>query len=91
MMRDHYDDPLTWEEKRQFLEDAIVKQERMTYGVRNQFSITPFESNDLGDKVYQYSGELLTAFINNDNETILRIMRNLCTAEMDSLHDLIYG
>lgn len=89
-MRDHYDAPLTWEEQRQFLEEAIVKQERMGYGARNQYSITPFESNDLGDKVYQHSGELLTAFINNDNETILRIMRSLCVAELDSLHDLIW-
>ena len=90
-MRDHYDDPLTWEEERQFLEDAIVKQERMTYGVRNQFSITPFESNDLGDKVYQFSGMLLTAFINDDKQEMLKIMNFLCSKELDSLHDLIYG
>lgn len=89
-MRDHYDDPLTWEEERQFLEEAIVNQEKLNYGVRNQYTITPFDSNDLGDKVYQHSGELLTAFINDDNETILRIMKRLCVDELDSLHDLIY-
>lgn len=82
---------LTWEEERQLLEEAIVNQKKLNYGVRNQFTVNPFESNDLGDKVYQHSGDLLTAFINDDDATILRIMKKMCVDELDSLHDLIYG
>lgn len=90
-MRDYYDAPLTWEEQREIIEKAILNQERLTYGLRNQFNITPYESNDLGDKVYKHSGELLTAFINDDKDAVMQIMCKICFKELDSLHDLIYG
>lgn len=93
-MRDHYDD-ITDAELRQFVEDAIVKRERLTFhqnmGVMHQRSCVPYDSNDLDDKVFEYSGALLSAYIMKDDAEILRIMKMLCEAEIQSIYDLAYG
>ena len=73
------------------IHQAIKNNDSISYGMGDKFSIKPFESNDLGDKVYEYSGQLLLAYIQNDNEAIVRIMRKLCENEIESLIDLIYG
>ena len=73
------------------IHQAIKNNDSISYGMGDKFSIKPFESNDLGDKVYEYSGQLLLAYIQNDNEAIVRIMRKLCEDEIQSLIDLIYG
>ncbi len=93
-MRDHYDD-VTDEELMQFVKDAIVKRERLTFhqnmGSINQRSCVPYDSNDLDDKVYQHSGALLSAYIMQDDAELLRIMKALCEQEILSIYDLAYG
>ena len=69
--------------------DAILNKGQVKYGALNQFTITPFFSNDLDDKIYEVKGEILAAYINGDNEKILAIMHKLCDQELDSLVDLI--
>jgi len=93
-MRDHYDD-VTDEELMQFVKDAIVKRERLTFhqnmGAMHQRSCVPYDSNDLDDKVYQHSGALLSAYIMQDDAELLRIMKALCEQEILSIYDLAYG
>lgn len=93
-MRDHYDD-VSDEELMQFVKDAIVKRERLTFhqnmGSTHQRSCVPYDSNDLGDKVYQHGGDLLSAYIMQDDAELLRIMKMLCQQEIDSIYDLAYG
>jgi hypothetical protein len=69
---------------------AIKNNDSLSYGNNDKYTIKPFESNDLGDKVYEYSGQLLLAYTQNDNDAIVRIMRKLCEDEIESLIDLIY-
>ena len=71
--------------------DAIKNNDSLSYGMGGKYSIKPFESNDLGDKVHAVSGQLLLAYSQGDNDAILRIMRKLCEDEVESLIDLIYG
>jgi hypothetical protein len=71
--------------------NAIKNNDSMSYGIGGKFSIKPFESNDLGDKVHAVSGQLLLAYAQGDNEAILRIMKKVCEDEIESLIDLIYG
>lgn len=73
------------------IHQAIKNNDSISYGNGGKYSIKPFESNDLGDKVYEFSGQLLLAYIQNDNDAILRIMRKLCEDEIESLIDLIWG
>lgn len=70
---------------------AIQNNDSLSYGNNGKYTIKPFESNDLGDKVHAVSGQLLLAYAQNDNDAILRIMRKLCEDEVESLIDLIYG
>jgi uncharacterized protein HemY len=69
--------------------DAILDNKKLSYGALNNFHFTPFESNDLGDKVYAKSGLLLRSYIKGDDEAMLAIMKQLCQAEIDSMIDLI--
>ena len=69
---------------------AIKNNDSISYG-NGKYSITPFESNDLADKVHEFSGQLLLAYAQGDNDAILRIMKKLCEDEVQSLIDLIYG
>jgi len=69
--------------------DAIINKQSLSYGSLNNLSVTPFFSNDLGDKLHELSGQVLTAYIQGDNEEIIRIMQKLCAAEIDSIIDLI--
>lgn len=71
--------------------DAIKNNNSMSYGIGGKYSIKPFESNDLADKVHPVSGQLLIAYAQGDDEAILRIMKQLCEDEVQSLIDLIYG
>ena len=93
-MRDHYDD-VTDEELMQFVKDAIVKRERLTFhqnmGAMHHRSCVPYDSNDLADKVYEHSGALLSAYIMQDDAELLRIMKALCEQEILSIFDLAYG
>ena len=70
--------------------DAILEKQSINYPSRRG-SVNPFFSNDLGDKVYSYSGELLQAYIRGDDEQILSIMKKLCNDEIESTVDLIWG
>jgi hypothetical protein len=93
-MRDHYDN-VTDEELMEFVKDAIVKRERLTFhqnlGSIHQRSCVPYDNNDLDDKVYQHSGALLSAYIMNDDAELLRIMKMICQQEIESIYDLAYG
>lgn len=71
--------------------EAIKNNDSLNYGIGGKYSIKPFESNDLADKVHEFSGQLLLAYAQGDNDAILRIMRKLCEDEVESLIDLIYG
>ena len=70
--------------------EAIKNNDSISYG-NGKYSIKPFESNDLADKVHEFSGQLLLAYAQGDNDAILRIMKKLCEDEVESLIDLIYG
>lgn len=93
-MRDHYDD-VSDEELMQFVKDAIVKRERLTFhqnmGSMHQRSCVPYDSNDLGDKVHEHGGDLLSAYIMQDDAELLRIIKMLCQQEIESIYDLAYG
>jgi hypothetical protein len=93
-MRDHYDD-VSDEELMQFVKDAIVNRKRLTFhqsmGSMHQRSCVPYDSNDLGDKVYQHGGALLSAYIMQDDDELLRIIKMLCQQEIESIYDLAYG
>ena len=86
---------LTLEEQRDMVEQAIMKRERLNYGYQYPIAyrggVTPYDNNDLGDKVYEHSGALLSAYIMGDDAEILRIMKSLCESEIESLIDLVYG
>ena len=69
--------------------DAILNNTKLSYGALNNYHTSPFESNDLGDKVYEKSGLLLRSYIRGDDAAMLAIMKQLCQAEIDSIIDLI--
>lgn len=69
--------------------DAIMERTSLKYGALNKYSVTPFDSNDLGDKVYASSGLILQAYIKGDDAELLKIIKNACTAEIDAIIDLI--
>ena len=69
--------------------DAILNNTKLSYGALNNFHTSPFESNDLGDKVYEKSGLLLRSYIRGDDAAILAIMKQLCQEEINSIIDLI--
>lgn len=70
--------------------DAILEKQHISYPGRVG-STNPYFSNDLGDKVYGYSGQLLQAYINGDDEQMLNIMKKLCNDEIESIIDLVWG
>ncbi|MFM2015634.1 MAG: hypothetical protein RIQ51_1124 [Bacteroidota bacterium] len=69
--------------------DAILNNTKLSYGALNNYHTSPFDSNDLGDKVYEKSGLLLRSYIKGDDEEMLAIMKHLCKQEIDSIIDLI--
>ena len=69
---------------------AILDKSSISYPGRTG-STNPFHSNDLGDKVYQHGGELLSAYIRGNDEQILNIMKKLCHDEIESIVDLVWG
>lgn len=71
--------------------EAIVERITLKYGALNQYSLTPFDSNDLGDKVYASSGLILQAYIKGDDAELLKLIKSACHAEIDSIVDLIGG
>ena len=70
--------------------DAIINKDKLSYPCRRG-SIDPFNSNDLGDKVHEHSGELLSAYIRGDDKQMLIIIKKLCYDEIESLIDLVWG
>lgn len=69
--------------------DAIMERSVLKYGALNQYSVTPFDSNDLGDKVYANSGLMLQAYIKGDDAELLKLIKNVCSNEIDAIVDLI--
>lgn len=80
---------MTYEQLHEEVCDAILNKSQLKYGALNKFTITPFNTNDLDDKIYEYKGQILAAYINGNDEEILAIMKKICDQELDSLVDLI--
>ena len=86
----YYDnDDDSYEDLHEQVCDAIMNKEKLSYGALNKYSVTPFDSNDLSDRVYLYSGLMLQAYIKGDNETLLALIKEACSKEIDALIDLI--
>ena len=81
---------MKYEDMHEYVCDAIMDKSTISYP-NYRGSINPFNSNDLDDKVYQYKGELLQAYIRGDDQQILNIMKKLCNDEIESLIDLVWG
>jgi hypothetical protein len=81
---------MKYEDMHEYVCDAIMDKNSISYP-NYRGSINPYESNDLGDKVYQYGGQLLQAYIRGDDQQILNIMKKLCNDEIESLIDLVWG
>lgn len=84
-----YDDNDNYEELHEQVCDAIMNKDSLSYGALNKFSITPFDSNDLADKVWENSGLMLQAYIKGDDQALLAMLKTACRAEIDSIIDLI--
>ena len=81
---------MNYSEKHEFVCDSILDKNAIKY-FRVQGSVTPYYSNDLGDKVDRVSGPILSAYIRGDDQEILKIIQALCDQEIDSLIDLVWG
>lgn len=84
-----YDSDDNYEELHEQVCDAIMNKDSLSYGALNKFSITPFDSNDLADKVWENSGLMLQAYIKGDDQALLAMLKTACRAEIDSIIDLI--
>ena len=82
---------MTYEEQHEQVCEAIINKDSLSIGGHRNWSTTPFFHNDLGDKLHDYSGEMLVAYINGDDEQMLKIMKKLCNDEIESIVDLIWG
>jgi hypothetical protein len=85
----YYDNDDNYEELHEQVCDAIMNKDSLSYGALNKYSITPFDSNDLGDKVWEKSGLMLQAYIKGDDATLLALIKDTCRLEIDSIIDLI--
>ena len=61
-----YDDKDNYEELHEQVCDAIMNKDSLSYGALNKFSITPFDSNYLANKVWENSGLMLQAYIKGE-------------------------
>ena len=84
-----YDGDDNYEELHEQVCDAIMNKDSLSYGALNKFSITPFDSNDLADTVWENSGLMLQAYIKGDDQALLAMLKTACRAEIDSIIDLI--
>jgi hypothetical protein len=81
---------MKYEDMHEHVCDAIMDKDSITYPNRRG-STNPYHSNDLGDKVYEHSGQLLQAYIRGDDQEILNIMKYICHQEIESIIDLVWG
>jgi len=80
---------MTYEELHEKVCDAILNKEVIRYGSRKDLQISPFFHNDLNDKLYGLSGEVLLNYILGNDEYLLRLVKTACAEEIDSLIDLV--
>ena len=81
---------MNYEEMHEYVCDAILDKDSIRYN-NGHGSITPFFSNDLGDSVHEFSGQILSAYIHGNDQEILDVMRKLCAKEIDGIIDLVWG
>ena len=81
---------MNYEDMHELVCDAIMDKTSLNYPGRIG-RVTPFDSNDLDDKVFEYKGLLLQAYIRGDDQEILKIMHKLCDKEIESIIDLVWG
>ena len=79
-----------FEEMHENVCEAILNKDSMRYDNGHR-SLTPFFSNDLADKLHDLSGQVLIAYIQGNDEYLLQIMQKLCSEEIDSIIDLVWG
>lgn len=77
-----------YEELHEFVCDSILDKDSIVYN-NGRGQLTPYFSNDLGDKLHELSGQVLSAYILGNDEEILKIMHKLCEQEIDSIIDLV--
>jgi hypothetical protein len=85
----YYDGEDNYEELHEQVCNAIMDKDSISYGALNKYRLTPFDSNDLSDKIYEKSGLILQAYIKGDDEAILALVKDACRSEIDSIIDLI--
>ena len=81
---------MKYEDMHEHVCDAIMEKTSISYPNRSG-STNPYHSNDLGDKVYEHSGQLLQAYTRGDDQEILNIMKKICHDEIESIIDLVWG
>lgn len=85
----YYDNDNNYEELHEQVCDAIMNKDSMSYGALNKYSLTPFDNNDLADKLFEKSGLILQAYIKGDDQALLTMIKDACRLEIDSIIDLI--
>ena len=80
----------TFEEMHENVCEAILNKDSMRYDNGHR-SLTPFFSNDLADKLHDLSGQVLVAYIQGNDEEMLKIMKKLCNDEIESIIDFLWG
>lgn len=78
----------TYEELHEFVCDSILDKDTIKYN-NGRGNVTPFFTNDLADKMHDLTGMILTAYIQGNDEELLKIMHRVCASEIDSLIDLV--
>lgn len=78
--------------ERHYLEvvEAIKEDSAFSFG-RNGTGRIDASSCDLYDRVSPRQKEILLAYVNKDDATILAIMKQLCHEEIESIVDLVFG
>lgn len=70
------------------VKDAIKTGIKLKMGFTGE--IDPADG-DLHDKVYPVQKQIMLAYVLGNDAEMLRIMKALCSAEIDTVVDLIYG
>ena len=76
-----------YENLKDYVIAQIITDEPIIYG--NKYRQTTADNCDLSDKLAKFQAQLLKAFLNDDKETIVKIVEQCCAEEIESLIDLI--
>lgn len=76
-----------YEELKDYVIEQIKKDEPIIYG--DKYRQTTADNCDLSDKLAKFQSQLLKAYLTGDKETIVKVVNQCCSEEIESLIDLI--